>query len=52
MRGVVTVLEPIHPKDHPSVDALKAATRAALIAALPESHRPGIVDSPAAKVAR
>jgi 1-acyl-sn-glycerol-3-phosphate acyltransferase len=40
MRARVRVLDPISPADHPSVDALRAAVRDALVAALPEESRP------------
>ena len=40
MRARVQVLDPVSPADHPSVDALRAAVRTALVAALPEENRP------------
>jgi len=40
MRAEVRVLEPIRPEDHPSVDALREAARAAIAAALPPASRP------------
>lgn len=40
MDAVVTVLDPIHPGDFPTVEGLKAAAREAIVAALPEKHRP------------
>ncbi len=40
MRARVRVLDPVSPADHPSVDALRAAVRDALAAALPEENRP------------
>jgi 1-acyl-sn-glycerol-3-phosphate acyltransferase len=36
----VRVLDPISPKDHPSIEALRDAARAAIAAALPEELRP------------
>ncbi len=40
MRARVRVLDPVSPADHPSMDALRAAVRDALAAALPEENRP------------
>ena len=40
MRARVRVLDPVSPGDHPSIDALRAAVRDALAAALPEENRP------------
>jgi 1-acyl-sn-glycerol-3-phosphate acyltransferase len=40
MNAGVRVLDPIDPKDHPSIEALKAAARAAIVDALPEANRP------------
>jgi 1-acyl-sn-glycerol-3-phosphate acyltransferase len=40
MRARVRVLDPISPADHPTADALRDATRAAIAAALPEWNRP------------
>ena len=40
MRARVEVLDPLHPKDFESADALRDATRAAIAAALPPEHRP------------
>ncbi len=40
MTAEVRVLDPIRPQDHPSVDALREAARAAIAAALPEANRP------------
>lgn len=40
MHATVRVLEPISPADHPSVEALRDAARAALAAALPAENRP------------
>jgi 1-acyl-sn-glycerol-3-phosphate acyltransferase len=40
MDARVTVLDPIDPAAHPSVDALRDAARAAITAALPEANRP------------
>ncbi len=40
MRAHVRVLDPISPADHPSVDALRNAARAAIAAALSEEHAP------------
>ncbi|BDG03837.1 lysophospholipid acyltransferase family protein [Anaeromyxobacter oryzae] len=40
MDARVTVLDPIDPAAHPSVDDLREAARAAITAALPEEHRP------------
>jgi 1-acyl-sn-glycerol-3-phosphate acyltransferase len=40
MRARVQVLDPVSPADHPSVDALRAAVRDAIVAALPEENRP------------
>jgi 1-acyl-sn-glycerol-3-phosphate acyltransferase len=39
-RANVRVLDPIFPKDHPSVAALREAAREAIAAALPEEGRP------------
>jgi 1-acyl-sn-glycerol-3-phosphate acyltransferase len=40
MRARVRVLDPVSPADHASVDALRAAVRDAIVAALPEENRP------------
>jgi hypothetical protein len=40
MRARVQVLDPVSPAAHPSVDALRAAVRDAIVAALPEENRP------------
>ena len=40
MHAHVRVLAPILPDAHPSADALRDATRAAIAAALPEANRP------------
>jgi 1-acyl-sn-glycerol-3-phosphate acyltransferase len=40
MRAEVRVLDPIRPEDHPTSDALRQATRAAIAAALPAASRP------------
>jgi 1-acyl-sn-glycerol-3-phosphate acyltransferase len=40
MSARVRVLDPIEPRDHPSLEALKEAARAAIIDALPEANRP------------
>ncbi len=40
MRATVRVLDPLSPRDHPTVDALRAAARDAIAAALPEEGRP------------
>lgn len=40
MKATVRVLAPIAPADHGSADALKAAARAAIAAALPAENRP------------
>jgi 1-acyl-sn-glycerol-3-phosphate acyltransferase len=40
MHATVRVLDPISPADHPSVEALRDAARAALAAALPAENRP------------
>ncbi len=45
MRAHVQVLDPIHPRDFASADALRDAVRDAIAAALPPEHRP---ETPAA----
>lgn len=40
MEARVEVLDPLHPQDFPDADALRDATRARFVAALPERHRP------------
>lgn len=40
MVGHVRVLDPVDPKQFPSLDALREAVRAAIAAALPETNRP------------
>ena len=55
MRACLRVLDRIDPAEHPSPDALRDATRAAIAAALPEQNKPaelGRAPPPGAKQAR
>lgn len=45
MRAEVRVLAPIRPEDHPTVEALRDAVRAAIAAALPPANRPAPAES-------